>query len=113
MQDCGRRAGIDLAALLAKGRGDRDIVGRLFSSACYISDSWPSVLYLAYKYRGQTKAGLIANTNVGGDNVHRGAVLGVILGLLQDTPELDEFDALTDAKQLHSEIQALLNCTRT
>ncbi len=113
MQDCGRRAGIDLAALQAKGRGDRDIVGRMFSSACYISDSWPSVLYLAYKYRGQTMTGLTANTNVGGDNVHRGAVLGVILGLLQDGPELDEFDALTDAKQLQSEIQALLNYTRS
>ncbi len=113
LQDCGRRAGIDLAALLAKGRGDRDIVGRMFSSACYISDSWPSVLYLAYKYRGQTKAGLIANTNVGGDNVHRGAVLGVILGLLQDTPALDEFEALTDADRLRREIQALLRYTRS
>lgn len=108
LQDCGRRAGIDLAALVAKGRGDRDIVGRMFSSACYISDSWPSVLYLAFKYRAQTKAGLLANTNVGGDNVHRGAVLGVILGLLQDSQEEDLFEALTDAKQLQGEIDALL-----
>lgn len=113
LQDCGRRAGLDLAALMAKGRGDRDIVGRVFSSACYISDSWPSVLYFALKYCGQTKVGLIANTNVGGDNVHRGAVLGVILGLLQDTPELDEFHALRDAEELQWEIDALLAGTQT
>ena len=108
IQDCGKRAGLDLAALAAKGRGDRDIVGRMFSSACYISDSWPSVLYFAFKYRGQTKAGLVANTNVGGDNVHRGAVLGVILGLLQDNAELPDFEALKDAQALQHEIDALL-----
>lgn len=108
LQACGRRAGIDLAGLVARGRGDRDIVGRMFSSACYISDSWPSVLYFAYKYRGQTKAGLVANASVGGDNVHRGAVLGVILGLLQDTAEVDDFNALSDAKELEVEIAALL-----
>jgi ADP-ribosylglycohydrolase len=106
--DVGRRAGIDLAALVAKGRGDRDIVGRMYSSACYISDSWPSVLYFAYKYRGQTRAGLIANTNVGGDNVHRGSVLGVILGLLQESDEVEEFEALQEAREVAREIDALL-----
>ena len=108
LQQCGKRAGLDLPALVAKGRGDRDVVGRMFSSACYISDSWPSVLYFAYKYRAQTKAGLIANTNVGGDNVHRGAVLGVILGLTQDNAELADFEDLTDAKVLQHEIDALI-----
>ena len=108
LQECGRRAGIDLAALVAKGRGDRDIVGRVYSSACYISDSWPSVLYFAFKYRGQTKAGLVANTNVGGDNVHRGSVLGVLLGLLHDTTEAPEFESLKDAQELRREIDALL-----
>lgn len=108
LQACGKRAGLDLAALVAKGRGDRDIVGRMFSSACYISDAWPSVLYFAFKYQGHTKAGLVANTNVGGDNVHRGAVLGVILGLVQDTAELPDFENLRDAQSLQQEIDALL-----
>jgi len=106
--DAGRRAGLDLSALVAKGRGDRDIVGRMFSSACYISDSWPSVLYFAFKYRNQTKAGLVANTNVGGDNVHRGAVLGVLLGLMQESEEVAEFEALTEAKAIQREIDGLL-----
>jgi hypothetical protein len=106
--EAGRRAGLDLAALVAKGRGDRDVVGRMFSSACYISDSWPSVLYFAFKYRGQTQAGLIANTNVGGDNVHRGSVLGVILGLLQENPEVEQFETLQEAAEIAREIDALL-----
>jgi ADP-ribosylglycohydrolase len=106
--EAGRRAGLDLAALVAKGRGDRDVVGRMFSSACYISDSWPSVLYFAFKYRDQTQAGLIANTNVGGDNVHRGSVLGVILGLLQESAEVTEFEALTESSAIQREIDALL-----
>jgi ADP-ribosylglycohydrolase len=108
----GHRAGINLEAILATGRDDRDIVGRMFSSACYISDSWPSVLYLAYKYRRDIRAGLLANANVGGDNVHRGAVLGVLLGLMQESPQLDElatlFAALEDGAALQQEIDALL-----
>ena len=40
----------------------------------------PSVLYLALKYHNEPAQGLIANTNLGGDNVHRGAVLGALLG---------------------------------
>ena len=37
-------------------------------------------MYLAYKYSDDPEAGLIANTNIGGENVHRGAVLGALLG---------------------------------
>ena len=32
------------------------------------------------KYHDQPEQGLIVNTNLGGDNVHRGAVLGALLG---------------------------------
>lgn len=59
---------------------DEAVVGRRLSTACYVEDSVPSVLYLALKYHDQPEQGLIANTNLGGDNVHRGAVLGALLG---------------------------------
>ncbi|MBW2504271.1 MAG: ADP-ribosylglycohydrolase family protein, partial [Deltaproteobacteria bacterium] len=42
--------GLDLATLVARARNDAEVVGRQFSSACYISGSWPSILYLAHKY---------------------------------------------------------------
>ncbi len=59
---------------------DDMVVGGRFSTACYVEDSVPSVLYLALKYHDDPETGLIVNTNLGGDNVHRGAVLGALLG---------------------------------
>jgi len=29
---------------------DKRVIGQVFGSACYIEDSFPSLLYLAYKY---------------------------------------------------------------
>jgi ADP-ribosylglycohydrolase len=59
---------------------DEKVVGRRFSTACYVADSVPSLLYLAFKYHRDPEKGLVANTNLGGDNVHRGAILGALLG---------------------------------
>jgi len=102
-------AGFDPSDLLAKGYDDRQVVGALFSSACYVSESWPSVLYLAYKYRQQPRQGLIANTNLGGDNVHRGSVLGAILGLINAASVAHDFNQLVDHAELTAEIHALLS----
>ena len=38
------------------------------------------MLYLYTRYHDDFESELIVNTNVGGDNCHRGAVLGTILG---------------------------------
>jgi ADP-ribosylglycohydrolase len=59
---------------------DSVVVGRRVSSACYIADAFPASLYLAWKYAGDFEAALIANTNLGGDNCHRGAVIGALVG---------------------------------
>jgi ADP-ribosylglycohydrolase len=59
---------------------DFQIVGSIYSPACYIPDSFPATLTLALKYEQDFKGGLVANTMVGGDNCHRGAVLGALLG---------------------------------
>ena len=47
--------GLNLDALVVSARSDHDVVGKRFSSACYISESWPSLLYLVYKYLDQPK----------------------------------------------------------
>ena len=99
--------GLSLPALVAKARSDHEIVGGLFSSACYLSGSWPSVLYLAYKYVDEPCVALLANCNMGGDNVHRGAVLGALLGLVNDAAAMRWFDQLTNASELDVEIGAL------
>ena len=59
---------------------DAAVVGRHFSSACYVEQALPATLYLAAKYHQQPAEGLIANTMCGGDNCGRGAVLGALLG---------------------------------
>ena len=100
--------GLDLPSLSAKARSDSDVVGRRFSTACYISGSWPSVLYLAFKYIDLPRQALLVNANLGGDNVHRGAVLGTILGLAYGLPVNEFFDQLVDRQSIDAEIRTLL-----
>ncbi|MDA0812616.1 MAG: ADP-ribosylglycohydrolase family protein [Verrucomicrobia bacterium] len=59
---------------------DERIIGPKLSSACYVEDAVPAVVYLAAKYHDSAEAGLVSNTNLGGDNVHRGGLLGALLG---------------------------------
>lgn len=59
---------------------DTHVIGQRFSPACYIAESMPASLYLAWKYHDDFDAGITANAMVGGDNCHRGAVVGSLLG---------------------------------
>mgnify|MGYP002865889482 CR=1 FL=1 len=62
------------------GFADTTVVGKHFSSACYVEYAVPATLYLALKYAESPETGVIANTMCGGDNAGRGAVLGALLG---------------------------------
>ena len=66
---------------------DEQVIGARLSPACYIKDAFPAALYLAWKYAGDFDAGIIANANVGGDNCHRGVVVGALLAAAQGVPE--------------------------
>jgi len=61
-------------------RPDEEVVGAILSPACYLQDSFPASLYLAWKYADDLEPALIANTNLGGDNCHRGIVVGALVG---------------------------------
>lgn len=100
-------AGIDVQQLAKKYQDDNQVVGGKFSRACYIDDSWPSLLYLAWKYSDDPQQALIANANLGGDNCHRGVVLGVILGLATSEGLSDWFMQLQDAGKITTELNAL------
>ncbi len=67
------------AALWSKDP-DLVVIGRHVSPACYIRESFPAALYLAWKYADDFQAAVVANTMVGGDNCHRGAVVGALVG---------------------------------
>ena len=66
---------------------DTHVIGQRFSPACYIAESMPASLYLAWKYHDDFDAGITANAMVGGDNCHRGAVVGSLLGAANGIPE--------------------------
>ena len=68
---------------------DSAVVGGRFSLACYITDSWPAALYLVHKYAADPLRGMLQNTNLGGENCHRGTVVGCLLGAASgQVPEL-------------------------
>ena len=66
---------------------DEHVIGSRFSPACYIADAMPASLYLVWKYHNDFTAGIVANAMVGGDNCHRGAVVGSLLGAACGVPE--------------------------
>ncbi len=86
---------------------DLKVIGGLLSPACYVDQAFPSVLYLAARYHDDFESALVANTNVGGDNCHRGAVLGAILGAslgINAIPERWVF-GLTAHDEINNEIE--------
>jgi ADP-ribosylglycohydrolase len=66
---------------------DTHVIGQRFSPACYIAESMPASLFLAWKYHDDFALGIQANARVGGDNCHRGAVVGALLGAANGVPE--------------------------
>jgi hypothetical protein len=66
-------------------------------------------LYLAFKYRKDPKAALLANTNLGGENAHRGAVLGGIVSLSCASTVDGWFRQLVDYGAIQAEITACLS----
>jgi ADP-ribosylglycohydrolase len=61
-------------------------VGSVLSSACYIEDAFPAALALAYRHAGDFAGGVFTNAQCGGDNCHRGAVVGALLGATAPIP---------------------------
>jgi ADP-ribosylglycohydrolase len=66
---------------------DHVVVGGLLSSACYIPDAFPAALFLAWRHAGDVAGGVAANARVGGDNCHRGAVVGSLLAAAAAIPD--------------------------
>ncbi|GFS24463.1 poly(ADP-ribose) glycohydrolase ARH3 [Elysia marginata] len=52
----------------------------MLGSACYIEGAMKSMMLLALEFSDDFQAGVLANANCGGENCHRGAALGALLG---------------------------------
>ncbi len=66
---------------------DQHVVGHILSSACYIKDAFPAALYLAWRHADDFRTGITSNARCGGDNCHRGAVVGSLLGASSRIPD--------------------------
>jgi len=89
---------------------DEVVIGRRVSSACYIADAFPASLYLAWKYADDFEQGVIANANLGGDNCHRGAVLGSLMGCAVGLSKMPQryIDQIDDAIRLKEQTKKLI-----
>ena len=116
--DCGDEPFIDAASiikgtrldkLLAGQKEDAYVVGRTYSLACYITDSWPSVCFLAARYHADPAMAMLKNTNLGGENAHRGSVLGTLVGLASASYPPDWYADLTIHSTLDPELENYLD----
>jgi ADP-ribosyl-[dinitrogen reductase] hydrolase len=111
--DAGAAIGVDIPSLVAstpRPADDTRVIGGRFTSACYIEGSFPSLLYLAFKYAADPNAALLANTNAGGENAHRGSALGAVMGVAHGVAGWREglVTGLADGPAIAAEVDALV-----
>jgi ADP-ribosyl-[dinitrogen reductase] hydrolase len=89
---------------------DDIVVGERLSAACYVPNAFKASLYLAWKYADNFEAGVIANTNAGGENCHRGVVIGALLGSAAGIDRLPPrfVEGIEDGPALSARIGALV-----
>lgn len=64
------------------------------------------MLYLAYKHADSFEDAVLSNTNVGGENCHRGAALGALMGAAVGESGIPQRlkDGLADSAAIRKEI---------
>ena len=83
-----------------------EVVLKQLGTACYPEHGLPLSFFLAASAGYEPRASLLANANAGGDNVHRGAVLGLLVGAGVETFPESLIEGLADAETLGEEIRA-------
>lgn len=78
------------------------------ATACYTEHGWPLMLALARDNSVQFKEALLASVNAGGDNVHRTAVLGLLLGAACEQIPEHLIAGLTESDAISGEIDAFV-----
>ena len=82
------------------------VINHLFATACYPEHGLPLLLYFAKAHNLDVESALLANANAGGDNVHRGMVLGILLGAANTELPDHLKQSLIAFDELQTEIEA-------
>ena len=91
---------------LVRDSSDSEVINHLFATACYPEHGLPLLLYFAKAYNVDIESALLANANAGGDNVHRGMVLGLLLGAANEEVPEHLKKGLIAFNELQTEIEA-------
>ena len=97
----------DLRQLVSENEIE-EVVQKKFGIVCYPEHGLPLLLFLAAKSNFSLEKSLLANANAGGDNVHRGAVLGLLVGAATEQSDFPEHlsQGLLESKAIEEEITA-------
>jgi len=83
---------------------DEPVKAERFTSACYTEQGLPLMLALARNHDADFTTTLLASVNRGGDNVHRTAVLGMLMGAGCDELPTEFMAGLVETDALAREI---------
>ena len=96
---------------------DDSIIGERLTTACYTEHGIPMIIYIMLRFNFDIIKCLLYNTNIGGDNVHRSMIIGLLIGAGMDKSN-KEFErlkrGLSDYHDIKREIDrfADLVCTK-
>lgn len=99
-----REEAFNLSDFAEKAPGE--VVMRELSTACYPEHGVPLLLYFAQKNGMELEKVLLANVNAGGDNVHRGMILGLLVGAAASEVPSHLIEGLREREALQKEIAA-------
>ncbi len=94
--------------VLVKAFSENEILGSVFTTGCYPEQSLPVLMYLLYKNDFDFEASVLANANAGGDNVHRGIILGMLAGAASEEIPQGLKEGLVEYESIDKEIEAFV-----
>ena len=79
-------------------------------TGCPIYSSFPSMLFIVYKYADSFEKAILASANAGGENVARGAILGCLLGAAHGFQSIPEWakEGLYNKTEIENEITSFM-----
>lgn len=85
---------------------DENMITSRFATACYPEHGVPLLLYFLYKNNFDFKQSILDNANAGGDNVHRGMILGALAGAASLEIPKDLKTGLKEYEKIKEEIES-------
>jgi ADP-ribosylglycohydrolase len=89
---------------IMKTATDESMITTRFATSCYPEHGVPLILYFLYKNSFEFTFSLLDNANAGGDNVHRGMILGLLAGATTNTIPSELQTSLIEYEDIKKEI---------